>query len=331
MVVAAPSQAMPYLQPLNLGELLDHAFRLYRRHFFTFIAIYAVVEIPLTVIEWSFSNLFFPAWGGTPTVYFSAILNLFVRTLYTAAITRAVAESYLGQAIGFRRAFSDIGHKWRALIGLSFYQGLVNLVIFLWWLIPCIGNFTGVGMLIYFVWILAPLVAPVLILEDVGIRASVRRAWQLARQRFWWMMGVGLALALISGVAVGPSLVLDSLLTWLTASTLNDLSNTELLASAFQTLVNTFINVLYQPFFALAYVLVYFDLRIRYEGLDLALQANAATSETAFYLVTNTALEPSGDLFTRREFGYFVGITFLLVPIYGLVAGLIYLAASMAP
>ncbi len=35
------------LRPRSVGEILDQAFRLYRRHFLTFIAIIAVVHVPL--------------------------------------------------------------------------------------------------------------------------------------------------------------------------------------------------------------------------------------------------------------------------------------------
>src|SRR5215218_4750133 len=38
------------LRPRTVVEVLDHAFRLYRRHFLTFLAIIAVVHVPLQLL-----------------------------------------------------------------------------------------------------------------------------------------------------------------------------------------------------------------------------------------------------------------------------------------
>ena len=44
------TQALPIIRPLNLSELLDRAFRLYRGNFLTLIGIIAVVHLPLTLL-----------------------------------------------------------------------------------------------------------------------------------------------------------------------------------------------------------------------------------------------------------------------------------------
>ncbi|MCP4424404.1 MAG: hypothetical protein GY803_07935, partial [Chloroflexi bacterium] len=40
------------LRPLSIGELLDQVIRLYRRNFLTFIGIVALVQMPLTLLQW---------------------------------------------------------------------------------------------------------------------------------------------------------------------------------------------------------------------------------------------------------------------------------------
>ena len=106
------------LRPLGMGELLDHAFRLYRRNFFTFIGIIAIVQIPLTLLTlltslFTVSDIMTAAevysytgpapesvwdilgpnfgWGAVVTFILSIVSFVFVRGFATAALTRAVA------------------------------------------------------------------------------------------------------------------------------------------------------------------------------------------------------------------------------------------------
>jgi hypothetical protein len=39
------------LRPLSIGGLLDEAFRIYRRHFLTFVTVMGVVVIPMAVLD----------------------------------------------------------------------------------------------------------------------------------------------------------------------------------------------------------------------------------------------------------------------------------------
>lgn len=318
--------ALPLLRPLSLGELLDQAFRLYRRYFFIFIAIYAVVEIPLSVLEWLAVN--FAPVASAPRAslvgLFSALVNIFIRTIYTAAITRAIASSYLGQPIGFRTAYQGIRPYWAGLIRVSLYNLLVNLALFLWMLVPCVGWFTGPGMLFYFAAIVVPLIAPALVMEGLGARQTVRRVWDLVRQRFWWVFGFALLTTLIQIAALGPSfmagLALEALWPTLPAALQSQL----LLRSALETLISTINTLLYQPFTSVMLVLVYFDLRVRLEGLDLALLAGSITGKAATEIVAHPSTPTHEKLFTSSEFGYFVLVSLAY-------AGLIALFISLAP
>src|SRR5687768_9737678 len=39
------------LRPMNIGDMLDAAFRLYRRHFVTFLGIVALLQVPMLVVQ----------------------------------------------------------------------------------------------------------------------------------------------------------------------------------------------------------------------------------------------------------------------------------------
>src|SRR3954454_5906557 len=42
---------MPHLRPMSIGDMLDAAFRLYRRHFLTFIGIVALLQVPMAILQ----------------------------------------------------------------------------------------------------------------------------------------------------------------------------------------------------------------------------------------------------------------------------------------
>lgn len=314
------------LRPFGLGELLDQAFRLYRRYFFVFIAIYAVIEIPLTVVEWLAAQ-FIPAPPRQNASWLTLIvlfLTVFIRTVYTVAITRAVAQSYLNQPIGLASAYHGIQPRWAGLVRLAFYNGIVNLALVLWTLVPCIGWFTGPGMIFYFTSVVVPLAAPVLVIEGRSAQQTVRRVWDLVRRRFWWVFGFVLLTSLIQLAAFGPSylagLALEAF--W---PIVGETTRAQLLwRSALATLMDTVNGLLYQPFASVLLVLLYFDLRARFEGLDLALLAGAVTGQPTAEVMARTPSVPDDKLFTQREYGYFVLIGLIYV-------GLIVLVFLFAP
>ena len=121
------NQALLTLRPLRLGELLDRAIRLYRANFLTFIGIIAVVYVPLMVLQTAasalvsrsmfagfstpeeiFSNSTY--WIGVlSTIVLSLLQFVLVQGIATGALTRAVADNYLGRKIGILDAYRGIG------------------------------------------------------------------------------------------------------------------------------------------------------------------------------------------------------------------------------
>src|SRR5262245_21796366 len=115
--VKMETQAAPALRPLRLGELLDRAIRLYRRNFLTFIGIIAIVYVPLMILQTASSALLssslddmasstsadeifsnYAYWGGIfSTLVLAFFLLVLVQGIATGALTRAVADNYLGK------------------------------------------------------------------------------------------------------------------------------------------------------------------------------------------------------------------------------------------
>ena len=68
-------------------------------------------------------------------------------------------------------------------------------------------------MLVFVGGVINPLVPPVVVLEKQGAIDAVRRAWSLARRRFWPVMGYILILGLFSLIVVnGPAAIANLIL-----------------------------------------------------------------------------------------------------------------------
>lgn len=333
------------LRPRTLGELLDHAFRLYRRHFFTFIAIIAVVQIPASVIATALvlipaalqsnaintnadpGELLFNSGLTLAGSLFSIVITLIlVHGIGTAAMTRAITDDYLGQPTSFASAYGRIGGKWGKLVKAVLLGWLITVLLVIWFLIPCIGWLSGMGMLLFFSAIVMPLLPPAVILENQRSAADyVRRAWDLARRRFWWVIGFTLTLILFSLIIVqGPATAFNYVFQFLGfAEWFGDPTTVLIARAVLQSVVTVIASLLYYPLYLTAMTLLYFDLRVRFENFDLNYMAAQVYDETASAeTLAAQAPPPSGSLITRGEFGQFIllslaygGIIFVIVGI----------------
>lgn len=349
---------VPQLRPLGLGQLLDRAIRLYRRNFVTFIGIIASVYVPITVFQLlltiiniprtietlerlSNSSAQPPSWGslvdlwstttsaGGASWFLTFILTfVLVNGAATAALVRAVSDSYLGEPVSILGSFRKIGRRWLRLIGALLLAALIGLGILLYWfVVPCLGWITGLGIWLYFLWVIQALIAPILVLEDQSAGGAIRRAWDLSRRRFWWALGFMFILYIFSQIVVTApaalaSGVLNAVLgSWASAG---DPASVLTIQTVVQSLVSLALNLIYLPLQLTATILLYFDLRIRTEGFDLdVLSASIEASGTELGEITTQAPPPvRGRLITGTELAYFAGLSVGVVILFGILWGL---------
>lgn len=347
--------AMPTLRPLGLGELLDQAIRLYRRNFFKFIGIVAVVQVPLALIQFLVSisaferflyadmqdpaDLTMATFSSLGQTVLIAVLSLIlVQGVATAALTRAIADSRLGQPTGILEAYRKIGSAWSRLIGALLLIMLLAIGLLIWMLVPCIGWFTGPGMLAVLGFLVSPLVAPVIVLESKSATQAIRRAWDLARRRFWWMLGFVLILSLLGQfIITGPSLLIGGALGAFSVSTL-ELTQVDVVQAMTQSLTTLVLGLIYLPLQLTAITLLYFDLRVRTEGLDLALQSESIAGQPVDFsnLIAHAPPASSGGVVTGTEMAYFalltVGFVFFYMIVFGIltILGMVLFSAGGA-
>jgi len=347
------TSSIPFIRPLTLGEVLDQAIRLYRRNFLTFIGILAIPYVPLTLLQTGLSYLSTSSATsilenpsavsspfGLPSGYWMGMIGmvvvlfihiLLVNGIATAAFTHAVADNYTGQEIDVIGSYRKIGSSWARLIRALLLFFVIAFLVGIWTIIPCIGWITGPGLAVFLSMVVMPLLAPVVVLERLGARAALRRAWDLARTRFWWIVGFGLVLGLLAQLIVtGPVFLINFGLRAVLLESLN-YQNQLIWSTVIQTLVQMLTGLLYLPLQITAMTVVYFDLRVRSEGLDLALQAAAASgAETNIIaLAESTSPTTKGELLTGTDVGNFILLTLAILAIYFILFGVIFGAAIL--
>lgn len=143
------------LRPRSVGEILDQAFRVYRKHFLTFLAIIAVVHVPLQlVIQALILSVLGPAndltdISSAPSrsqtanetvltlgLTYGAILLLSVlywllQYLSQGALTAAIMDSYLDKPVSFGSAYRATFRRIGPLLGSLGLQLLILTGIFL--------------------------------------------------------------------------------------------------------------------------------------------------------------------------------------------------------
>ncbi|RPJ27999.1 MAG: ABC transporter ATP-binding protein [Chloroflexi bacterium] len=329
------TQTLPTLRPLRLGELLDRAIRLYRGNFLTFIGIIAVVYVPLTVLQTAASALLSSSMLGgisTPdelftnsaywigmlaTLILALVQFVLVQGIATGALTRAVADSYLGKKTGILDAYRGIGKSWLTLVGALLLLGIIVFGLAIWWMVPCIGWFTGLGMMMFMLTVVNPLVPPAVVLENQGAVDAIRRAWSLARRRFWPVLGTIFVLYLFSLIVVNGPVAIANVLLLQVFQSFDDPTMQLVLTSVIQGLISLVFILIYYPLQMTAFTLIYFDLRVRTEGFDIAiLTMEASGSADLSQAMTAPAPQVNERLVTGPEIGNFAILTLAGFGIY---------------
>jgi hypothetical protein len=257
------------LRPLGIGETLDAAIKIYTSRAKTLMMAVFVVVAPVQVLG-ALVRISLPSgtgFGDTPSTpdaasiigSAAAILAVFILSaiagqLATATSLKAVSAAYLGEE-----------EDWRASLRFAFSR--VGSLIWVAFLVLFIAGFALLGCVVpgvylYFSWIVA---VPVLLLEDRRGWAALRRSRELVRGR-WWPVFVCIIVTIFLTTIITAALqgVLLAVIIGSHSAT------TTVIASSLASIISA---VLVTPFTASVIAVVYFDLRVRKEGFDLALLA----------------------------------------------------------
>jgi hypothetical protein len=156
----------------------------------------------------------------------------------------------------------------------------------------------------------------------------------LARRRFWPVLGYVVVLSLFSLLVMnGPSAIANILVAEMSQSFGNSAMQL-VITSVIQGLVQLVLLLIYLPLQLTAYTLIYFDLRVRTEGFDLAI----LTMETSGSMDLTEAMaapvpQVNEKLITGAELGNFAILTLAGAGLYiffvAFIAAIILIITSL--
>jgi len=254
------------LRPLEVGDLLDETFRMYRRNFVLFAGISVIVSIPSSaLLGYGYSLLgnilqqsttgVAPDFSGLantlPALAVGALVNLALVPFFYGAVIFAACEAAQGRPVSAGGIVAAVVRRYFPLLG---YFLLIGLMAIAFCLIP----------LWIWIWVGWLVVVPAMFVEDAGLIQAMGRSWRLVEGRWWRTFLVIFLLFIIQYVArlaLNAFIALAQYLLLVIAPSGLVLG----IAGATQVIVDSLVN----PILQIAIVLVYFDLRVRREGLDL--------------------------------------------------------------
>ncbi|MEE6282729.1 glycerophosphoryl diester phosphodiesterase membrane domain-containing protein [Georgenia sunbinii] len=299
------------LRPLTLGEIYDGAFRAIRTNPKVMFGLAALVIGIAALLQAVFTALFFTeldqalssgsldvSVGQTVAPFLGILLTSVGSGLATLVLEGlaivSVSESVIGRTITIREVWQRAkGRLWR-LLGLAVVLWLAALVAFVLIIVAVAVLVGGTiqllddGAIILLVLVPLALLAAfavfafitvrvmlatcIIMLEGTGIFAAIGRSWRLTKGHFWRLFGImlltGIIVSVLSAVLsvpfsmIGTFVAMESLTLSVVLSALGQLAGSALAI----------------PVLAAVLALLYVDVRMRTEGLDVELARAAQGS-----------------------------------------------------
>lgn len=274
-----PAPPVP-LKPMTTSDILDGAWAILKASPRTVFAIAAVLVVPVSVIV---------AWANrdvTQSTDFTALFtdpltanastgadagSLILRSAITAtvqtlpymflggAIGRLVVAWYAGTTMSARQAIGAAFGRFGSLLAAWAMLLLVKAPA----VAVCAGlPFVAIVPVTFFV-----VTGPAIVVENLGPWAGIRRSATLVARRFWPALLVVLLATVVEFMVELVITLIPGVVTAFTPEVVGDILEPAATGAA---------HLLTAPVLAGAAVLLYLDLRVRTEGLDLELESTDA-------------------------------------------------------
>jgi hypothetical protein len=144
-----------------------------------------------------------------------------------------------------------------------------------------VGAFGGIGVIVFDVllWTRLSLTLPAVVLERISPWAAIKRSWQLSRGSFWRLFGIlaltGIVVFVAAEVLIIPFNEIGRVVGGGSANIFGSAATTSVTALVIGAIGAILAATITRPISSGVNVLLYFDLRMRREGLDLTLREAA--------------------------------------------------------
>lgn len=278
-----PAGRATRLRPLDIGDVLDETFQVYRRGFLPLITTMALVLVPSALVmlvlglvagvgagvgQSMFDRLSREAGMALIGVGIAAFVVILLLALVSAAAQlvasgaciRVISNVILGQPINIGEAYREAFGRFGRLLLASICVGIPIALLF----ITCIGIpvaiYVGIG------W---SLVFPLIMLEGQGTFDAIGRSWDLVAGHRWRLLVIFILLILIQWLLLSIPGVLIGLLSAGAILLSGGSAVVEMGMQVVQTVFQTAAQVLFTPVALITTTLLYYDLMVRKEAFDL--------------------------------------------------------------
>lgn len=254
----------------------------------------------------------FTSLSGSFSQLGGSLLQVLATVLLSGLIVVAVSRSVLGRVASSKEVWERTKSKFLPLIGLniitSIISGLMMIIgIAVFFVLLASAASTAktdreflqdlgvslVGLLILMVIsalvssylsIKFSVASPAMVLENLGVFAAIGRSWSLTRGNFWRLFGINILTAIITsmvaGIFGGIAGALGAIFVVVGSSSPEDVIASLNTTYILTMVTSTIAQLLILPFTSSVNALLYIDLRMRKEGLDVELR-NAVAEQQA--------------------------------------------------
>lgn len=314
----APKPGIVPLRPLGLGELLDGAFTGIRRNPKATLGLAAILmtiaSVAQAVVSFYFVgettslsaragdqisdaeaiHLLGQVGGG---MAIALVVSVIATTILTGLLTIVYGRAVLGQSLTMGEAWRQVRPRLWRLLGVTVLVILIMLVVLgigfgvpigIAAAVPNAGTIAlavliGVAAIVAAVYlhVKLALAESAVVLENSGVGAALARSYRLTNRSFWRVLGILLLTNVIAGLLNGVIQTPFAAGQLPMAMSDNPTTGLELLSVVLSTIGAIISTTITTPFVAGVGVLLYVDLRMRREGLDLQLQTAATHPDEA--------------------------------------------------
>lgn len=254
----------------------------------------------------------FTSLSGSFSQLGGSLLQVLATVLLSGLIVVAVSRSVLGRVASSKEVWERTKSKFLPLIGLNIITSIISglmmiigIVVFFVLLASAASTaktdreflqdlgVSLVGLLILMVIsalvssylsIKFSVASPAMVLENLGVFAAIGRSWSLTRGNFWRLFGINILTAIITsmvaGIFGGIAGALGAIFVVVGSSSPEDVIASLNTTYILTMVTSTIAQLLILPFTSSVNALLYIDLRMRKEGLDVELH-NAVAEQQA--------------------------------------------------